>query len=138
MYAVEGAKSSVRDILAKLHSYRHWRSATRFKHVYTNLASSMMIYESYGALDTGLCLYTSRSAFYFGLQIISTMFFQTSLLVLLHFLNQILPSHGQGAPYPGSSYWLANIKRQGNVAFGDPNYPVYRNVQDPMFGAKGA
>lgn len=35
-----------------------------------------------------------------------------------------------------SDYWVANIKRQGTVPFGNnPNYQVYRNVQD--FGAKG-
>lgn len=34
-----------------------------------------------------------------------------------------------------SSYWIASIKRQGNVAFGSDSYPVYRNVQS--YGAKG-
>ncbi|CAF9937605.1 MAG: hypothetical protein HETSPECPRED_000586 [Heterodermia speciosa] len=34
-----------------------------------------------------------------------------------------------------SSYWLANIKRQGTVAFGDSAFKIYRNVQD--YGAKG-
>lgn len=34
-----------------------------------------------------------------------------------------------------SSYWLANIKRQGIVAFGDSSFKIYRNVQD--YGAKG-
>lgn len=37
-----------------------------------------------------------------------------------------------------SSYWVANIKRQGIVPFGEAlkyTYPVYRNVQD--YGAKG-
>ena len=35
-----------------------------------------------------------------------------------------------------SNYWLANIPRNGQVAFGaDPGYPVFRNVQ--AFGAKG-
>ncbi|THZ72556.1 glucan 1,3-beta-glucosidase [Aureobasidium pullulans] len=35
-----------------------------------------------------------------------------------------------------SNYWLANIKRQGSVAYGsDSSYAVYRNVMD--YGAKG-
>lgn len=34
-----------------------------------------------------------------------------------------------------STYWLASIKRQGTVAYGDSNYQVYRNVMD--YGAKG-
>ncbi|CZR66146.1 probable glucan 1,3-beta-glucosidase [Phialocephala subalpina] len=34
-----------------------------------------------------------------------------------------------------SSYWLANIARQGTVAYGTSGYQVFRNVQD--FGAKG-
>lgn len=36
----------------------------------------------------------------------------------------------------GSSYWVANIKRQGTVPFGgSSNYEVFRNVKD--FGATG-
>ena len=34
-----------------------------------------------------------------------------------------------------SNYWMANIQRQGSVAFGDSNFQIYRNVMD--FGAKG-
>ncbi|KAF1347903.1 family 55 glycoside hydrolase [Delphinella strobiligena] len=34
-----------------------------------------------------------------------------------------------------SSYWLANIARNGKVAFGSDSYTVYRNVMD--YGAKG-
>ncbi|KAL8858143.1 MAG: hypothetical protein Q9178_005320 [Gyalolechia marmorata] len=34
-----------------------------------------------------------------------------------------------------SSYWLSDIKRQGKVAYGDPNFQIFRNVKD--FGAKG-
>ena len=34
-----------------------------------------------------------------------------------------------------SSYWLANIQRQGTAAFGDSSYKVFRNVQD--YGATG-
>ena len=35
-----------------------------------------------------------------------------------------------------SSYWVANIPRQGKVAFGDQTYPVFRNVR--AYGAVGA
>ena len=35
-----------------------------------------------------------------------------------------------------SSYWMANIKRQGVAPFNsNPKYQVFRNVKD--FGAKG-
>lgn len=34
-----------------------------------------------------------------------------------------------------SSYWVANIQRQGTVAFGNSSYNVFRNVQD--YGATG-
>lgn len=35
-----------------------------------------------------------------------------------------------------SSYWLASIKRQGTIPFGNSSsYVIYRNVMD--FGAKG-
>ncbi|KAI5863064.1 glycoside hydrolase family 55 protein [Durotheca rogersii] len=34
-----------------------------------------------------------------------------------------------------SSYWVANIQRQGVAAFGEPGHTVFRNVKD--FGAKG-
>jgi glucan 1,3-beta-glucosidase len=52
------------------------------------------------------------------------------------------PVHAVPMPQPSatspasSSYWLASIQRQGNVAFGSGgSYKVYRNVKD--FGAKG-
>ena len=34
-----------------------------------------------------------------------------------------------------SSYWLADIKRQGTVPFGSSDYKIFRNVHD--YGAKG-
>ena len=34
-----------------------------------------------------------------------------------------------------SNYWVSNIQRQGTVAFGDPAFKIYRNVQD--YGAVG-
>lgn len=35
-----------------------------------------------------------------------------------------------------SDFWMANVKRQGTVAFGNSSsYEVFRNVKD--FGAKG-
>ncbi len=48
-------------------------------------------------------------------------------------------THGTNSSKPAklasSNYWLANIQRQGAVAFGDSNFQIYRNVMD--FGAKG-
>ena len=48
-------------------------------------------------------------------------------------------THGTNSSKPdtlaSSNYWLANIQRQGTVAFGDSNFQIYRNVMD--FGAKG-
>ncbi|KAI9831040.1 MAG: hypothetical protein M1819_005278 [Sarea resinae] len=35
----------------------------------------------------------------------------------------------------GSDYWLANIQRQGTVAFGNSSYTIFRNVMD--YGAAG-
>lgn len=43
-------------------------------------------------------------------------------------------THGKVAS-TSSSYWVANIQRQGTVAFGDASYKVFRNVQD--YGATG-
>jgi hypothetical protein len=38
-----------------------------------------------------------------------------------------------------SSYWLANIQRQGVVPFGnDTSYPVFRNVKQSYGGIPGA
>ena len=45
-------------------------------------------------------------------------------------------SRAAGAAGTSSSYWLANIKRQGTVPFGNTSsYSIFRNVMD--FGAKG-
>jgi glucan 1,3-beta-glucosidase len=48
----------------------------------------------------------------------------------------------EAAPMPqastaaSGSYWMANIQRQGTVAFGNSSgYQIFRNVKD--FGAKG-
>jgi hypothetical protein len=63
----------------------------------------------------------------------------TALVTLLLVLS---PSQTLASPVSSvkratsSNYWLANIKRQGSVAFGsDSSYAVYRNVMD--YGAKG-
>ncbi|KAG9247627.1 glycoside hydrolase family 55 protein [Calycina marina] len=45
------------------------------------------------------------------------------------------PSPQVGTAPATSSYWLASIKRQGTVAFGDASFQVFRNVKD--FGAVG-
>lgn len=41
----------------------------------------------------------------------------------------------QASPSVSSSYWMADIKRQGTTAFGEAQYQIFRNVKD--FGAKG-
>ena len=47
------------------------------------------------------------------------------------------PATSTNTPSTGSSstYWLADIKRQGTVPFGASGYKVFRNVKD--YGAKG-
>lgn len=45
------------------------------------------------------------------------------------------PEPANDAAAATSSYWLANIARQGTVAYGTSGYQVFRNVMD--FGAKG-
>jgi hypothetical protein len=45
------------------------------------------------------------------------------------------PAQELEARYGTSSYWLANIQRQGAPAFGDVSFKIFRNVQD--YGATG-
>jgi len=60
---------------------------------------------------------------------------RTSLLLLgLLQLADAAPAVASTA-VTSSSYWLANVQRQGTVAFGDSSFKIYRNVQD--YGAKG-
>jgi glucan 1,3-beta-glucosidase len=56
--------------------------------------------------------------------------------VLLAPLSEALPTpQAAGAP-SSSTYWVANIQRQGTVAFGNSStYPIFRNVM--TYGAKG-
>jgi glucan 1,3-beta-glucosidase len=70
------------------------------------------------------------------------MFFNNMLFIrLLLFLG--LSALLQAAPTPqasttasSSGFWMANIERQGTVAFGNSSsYQIFRNVKD--FGAKG-
>lgn len=78
--------------------------------------------------------------------------FQSSILVFVAHLILLLGipttlvgaipvtpnTHGLGVSrqQAASSYWVANIKRQGTVPFGgSSNYEVFRNVMD--FGATG-
>ncbi|EED21310.1 exo-beta-1,3-glucanase Exg0 [Talaromyces stipitatus ATCC 10500] len=59
------------------------------------------------------------------------------LLLLLGFsaLLQAAPTP-QASTAPSSGFWMADIKRQGTVAFGNStSYQIFRNVKD--FGAKG-
>ncbi|RFU27644.1 hypothetical protein B7463_g8690, partial [Scytalidium lignicola] len=48
--------------------------------------------------------------------------------------SNLVPAPAERAA-ASSSYWLANIKRQGTVAFGDTSFKVFRNVAD--YGATG-
>lgn len=70
----------------------------------------------------------------------SIMLFVGHILLLLGLpacLVQAVPLPQDSGPAAVSSgYWVANINRQGRVAFGnDTSYNVFRNVKD--FGAKG-
>lgn len=62
-----------------------------------------------------------------------------ALFVALRFFVLVsgipMPEPATDAAASTSSYWLANIARQGTVAYGTSGYQVFRNVQD--FGAKG-
>ena len=62
------------------------------------------------------------------------LFFYFSLFAIRVLLFLQCPATANGST---SSYWVANIQRQGTVPYtGTTNqYPVYRNVQD--YGAKG-
>ena len=63
----------------------------------------------------------------------------TLLVALRFFLLSSSPVEAiptpQAGPAASSSYWVADIKRQGKVAFGDSSFQIFRNVKD--FGAKG-
>ena len=63
--------------------------------------------------------------------------FFTALLAVSHFCGQALSDPAPQAEEPPASgaYWLADIKHQGQPAFGTPNYQVFRNVKN--FGAVG-
>ena len=71
------------------------------------------------------------------------MLFVAQILLLVSLVNSIpMPQDLEAttedavAAAASSNYWVANIKRQGLVAFGNgTDYKVFRNVQD--FGAKG-
>lgn len=78
------------------------------------------------------------------------MHFQRSVVMLTSALCAFLsfspglfatavPVAQETSPAPSSSYWLANIGRQGTPAYGDdPNYQVFRNVKDGVGGQPGA
>lgn len=56
----------------------------------------------------------------------------TSLVEAVPFVSSNSTNSSSLSP---SNYWVANIKRQGSVAFGDASFKVYRNVRD--YGAVG-
>jgi glucan 1,3-beta-glucosidase len=58
------------------------------------------------------------------------------LAFFLRFLSFISDASAQNQPVgTPSNYWVANVQRQGTVAFGNASYPVFRNVK--AYGAKG-
>lgn len=68
----------------------------------------------------------------------ATMLFLAHFILLLGLANTLVDAIplSPDSKVVASSYWMANIKRQGAVAFGnDTDYQVFRNVKD--FGAKG-
>lgn len=66
---------------------------------------------------------------------IIALFVALRFLVLVAGAPAPLPQSATDATAATSSYWLANIARQGTVAYGTSGYQVFRNVQN--FGAKG-
>jgi len=51
-------------------------------------------------------------------------------------LVEAIPKPQTGSPSANAGgYWLASIPRNGKVAYGDPNFQIFRNVKD--FGATG-
>jgi glucan 1,3-beta-glucosidase len=60
------------------------------------------------------------------------------ILLFLGFsaLLQAAPTPQASTAASSSGFWMANIQRQGTVAFGNSSsYQIFRNVKD--FGAKG-
>ncbi|QKX62004.1 uncharacterized protein TRUGW13939_09160 [Talaromyces rugulosus] len=64
------------------------------------------------------------------------IFIRLFLLLGLSTLLAAAPTPQASAASSSSGFWMANIKRQGTVAFGNAtDYQIFRNVHD--FGAKG-
>lgn len=64
------------------------------------------------------------------------IFIRLFLLLGLSTLLAAAPTPQASGASSSSGFWMANIKRQGTVAFGNAtDYQVFRNVQD--FGATG-
>jgi hypothetical protein len=65
------------------------------------------------------------------------MLFAVHMLLMLGLLVPFVKSAPmpQGASGAVSSFWVADIKRQGAPAFGPKDYQIFRNVKD--YGAKG-
>lgn len=66
---------------------------------------------------------------------IIALFVALRFLVLVSGAPTPIPEPATDAAASSSSWWLANIARQGTVAYGNAGFQVFRNVQD--FGAKG-
>lgn len=79
---------------------------------------------------------STSSWYYFTMAMISILFIFVALrLLLVSGAPAPLPIPATDAAASSSSYWVANIARQGTVAYGTSGYQVFRNVQ--TFGAKG-
>ncbi len=65
------------------------------------------------------------------------MLLSQSINLLLVVLSVFAAYHVHASEAPPASYWMAEIKRQGTVAYrnSSSNYTIFRNVKD--FGAKG-
>ncbi len=64
-----------------------------------------------------------------------TLFVAFRLFILASSAPAPLPVPATTAATTSSSYWVANIARQGTVPFGTSGYQIFRNVMD--FGATG-
>lgn len=54
----------------------------------------------------------------------------------LSLVNAIPRPQAASAPASSDDFWMSSIARNGQVAYGDSAFQIYRNVKD--FGAKGS
>ena len=73
-----------------------------------------------------------------GLRLLSFLLLVTIARCMPQDSSTLAPNHNisNKATASSSTYWIANIQRQGTVAFGnDTSYKIFRNVMD--YGARG-